>query len=96
MLERDLQKACVKRAGEMGALAVVIHGAGWSNKGLPDLLVFHGGRCAAVELKSPDTGYRPQPDQMVWRKRFLAQGVPHAFVDGLEGFEAFIREELFA
>lgn len=93
-LERDLQKACIAKASSLGVLAINIHGSGWNNKGLPDLLCFHGGRAVAVELKSPDTGYSPQPDQMIWRRRFLAHDIPHAFVDDLTSFQQFIEKEL--
>ena len=95
MRESELQRACMRRAAAMGALALNMHGSGWGNKGFPDLLVLHGGRVCAVELKSPTSGYTPQPDQMIWRRRLLAQGVPHAFVHSLEEFEALIEEELF-
>lgn len=96
MLERDLQKKCVGIADRLGALALNIHGAGWSNKGLPDLIVLANGRAAVVELKSADTSYKPQPDQMIWRRRFLARGIPHAFIDNSTDFQHFIEKELFS
>lgn len=92
MRESALQAECMALARRLDTLPVNIHGSGWSNKGFPDLLVFHDGRVVAVELKA-DSGYRPQPDQLVWRKRLLAQGIPHHFASSLDEFEGLMREE---
>ena len=93
MAERDLQAACLRWARGHGLLALNTHGSGWCNKGFPDLLVLHDGRAVAVELKSPTSGYRPQPDQMVWRRRLLAQGVRHEFVSSVGEFAGLMGEE---
>ncbi len=93
MRESALQSECIRRARGLGMLAVNIHGAGWSNKGFPDLLVFHDGKVVAVELKS-DSGYKVQPDQVVWRNRLVRQGIPHHIVRSVEEFDAVLREEL--
>ena len=69
-----------------------IHGGGYSNKGFPDLLVFGYGRAVAVELKA-DSGYQVQPDQIVWRSRFLKVGIHHHVVRTLDDFEKTIEEE---
>lgn len=92
MRESELQQACLRTARSHDVLAVNIHGSGWSNKGFPDLLLFHGGKCVAVELKA-DSGYKAQPDQVIWRNRLLRQGIAHHFVRGLDQFEAVLREE---
>ena len=76
-------------------LAVNIHGGGWTNKGFPDLLLFHGGRCVAVELKA-DSGYKVQPDQIIWGNRLLRQGIQHHIVRSLEEFDRVLRKDLGA
>ena len=75
MRESRLQAECMRSAKGAGVMALNLHGSGWSNKGLPDLLLFHAGKCVAVELKS-DSGYKAQPDQLVWRERFRRTGHP--------------------
>ena len=92
MRESALQAECMRLCKRLDVLAVNVHGSGWSNKGFPDLLLFHAGKAVAVELKA-DSGYKPQPDQIVWRNRFLRQEIPHHFVRGLDEFEAVVREE---
>ncbi len=96
MRESALQRKCLDRARALfgpSLLAVNVHGGGACNKGFPDILLMAGGRCAAVELKSPDTGYRLQDDQIVWQRRFERSGTPHYVVDSLEGFEDVLRKE---
>ncbi|MBP3883996.1 MAG: hypothetical protein J6D54_03535 [Olsenella sp.] len=92
MRESAVQAECMRLAKRLGLLPVNIHGSGWSNKGFPDLLVFGKGRVVAIELKA-DSGYKPQPDQIVWRNRFLRQQIPHHFVKSLPEFEETIRKE---
>lgn len=92
MRESELQRRCIARAKALGILAVNVHGGGWSNKGFPDLLLFHGGRCVAVELKA-DSGYGVQPDQEVWRTRLLRQGIHHHIARSLGEFERVLGEE---
>lgn len=95
MRESRFQQECLAEARARGVLALDVHGSGWSNKGLPDLLLFHGGRCAAVELKG-DSGYRPQPDQIVWAGRFRSHGVPHHFCRSMDEFKSILRRDLGA
>lgn len=95
MRESALQKRCLRwvsreHAGKL--LAVNIHGGGYSNKGFPDLLVFGYGRAVAVELKA-DSGYRVQPDQEVWRSRFLKAGIPHHVIRDFDTFKKTMEEE---
>lgn len=92
MRESALQAECMRLAKRLDLLPVNIHGSGWSNKGFPDLLVFGKGRVVAVELKA-DSGYKPQPDQLVWRSRLLRHQIPHHFVRSLPEFEEAMREE---
>jgi len=95
MRESTLQKRClqwVSREYEGKLLAVNIHGGGYSNKGFPDLIVFSYGRAVAIELKA-DSGYQVQPDQIVWRSRFLKAGIPHYVIRDLEQFKTTIKEE---
>ena len=93
MRESQLQANCIAWSKSQGLLAVNIHGDGYSNKGFPDLLVFGNGKVVAVELKC-DSGYLPQPDQIVWRNRLVKVGIPHAFLKSLETYKEFIRKEL--
>lgn len=95
MRESKLQRDCLRLAKGRGVLAVNIHGGGWTNKGFPDLLLFHDGRCVAVELKA-DSGYEVQPDQIVWRNRLTRQGICHRIVRSLDEFGELLREELGA
>ena len=97
MRESTLQKRClewVARDYRGKLLAVNIHGGGYSNKGFPDLLVFGCGRAIAVELKA-DSGYQVQPDQIVWRSRFLKAGIPHYVTRNLDDFKKTIKEEFY-
>lgn len=95
MRESTLQKRClqwVSREYRGKLLAVNIHGGGYSNKGFPDLIVFGYGRAVAIELKA-DSGYQVQPDQIVWRSRFLKAGIPHYVTRDLEQFKTIVKEE---
>lgn len=92
MRESRLQAECMRSAKGAGVMALNLHGSGWSNKGLPDLLLFHAGKCVAVELKS-DSGYKAQPDQLVWRERFRRQGIPHYICDTRSGFSEILERE---
>ena len=96
MKETPYQSRCIAwvRDTYKGRLLIVnIHGGGYSNKGFPDLLVFGGGHAVAVELKG-ESGYKLQPDQRIWRKRFLRSGTPHyVIIDDFDAFKRMIREE---
>lgn len=95
MRESRFQKDCIAwiRDRYRGRLLVVnIHGGGYSNKGFPDLLVFGCGRAVAIELKG-DSGYTVQPDQIVWRNRFLKAGTPHYVIRNFEHFKTTVEEE---
>ena len=95
MRESTLQKRClqwVTREYRGKLLAVNIHGGGYSNKGFPDLLVLGYGRSIVVELKA-DSGYKGQPDQIVWRSRVLKAGIPHYVIRDFDDFKKTIEEE---
>lgn len=95
MKESALQRKClgwVKKYYQGKLLAVNIHGGGYTNKGFPDLLVFGFGRVLAVELKA-DSGYQLQTDQILWRDRLLAVGIPHYVIKDLDTFKQTIQEE---
>ena len=97
MLESSLQKKClayVSKNFHGKLLAVNIHGGGWSNKGFPDLIVFGCGRAIAVELKA-DSGYKVQPDQLIWRKRFENVGIHHYVIHDLNQFKTTLKEEFY-
>lgn len=92
MRESELQRECMALAKRLDVLAVNVHGSGWSNKGFPDLLLFHGGRCVAVELKA-DSGYAVQADQIIWRNRLVRQGIPHRIARSRDEFEGILGKE---
>lgn len=95
MKETNLQRQCilwVRQNYHKKLLITNIHGSGYSNKGFPDLIVFGNGKAVVIELKS-DSGYQPQPDQLVWRNRFIEVGVPHHFCHSFEEFKEIIKKE---
>lgn len=95
MRESLLQKLCIQHVRTVSGgrlMALNIHGSGYSNKGLPDLLIFGHGRCVAVELKA-DSGYKVQPEQRIWATRFTRCGIHHHVIDDLPTFKRMIREE---
>ena len=96
MRENALQKQCilwVRQNFHHKLLITNVHGSGYTNKGFPDLIVFGKSRAIVVELKSADTGYEPQPDQIIWRQRFLDVGVPHYFCNSFAEFKEIITKE---
>lgn len=95
MRETAFQKQCldwIKANHRSRLLAVNIHGGGFSNKGFPDLLVFGDQKAVAVELKA-DSGYKVQPDQIIWRRRFKAVGTPHYVIDDFDTFVEVMTKE---
>lgn len=93
--ESVLQDKCIDwvQSNYWGKLLVVdIHGGGYSNKGFPDLIVFGNSKAIAVELKS-GSGYQVQPDQLVWRNRFMRVGTPHYVLRDLDSFKQTLRKE---
>ena len=91
--EAALQAACLRhvREGRPDLLAVNVHGGGWSNKGLPDLLVTGQGKVVFVELKA-GTGYAVQPDQELWAARLRRVGTRCETVRSLDAFRALLEE----
>ena len=69
-----------------------IHGSGYSNKGFPDLLMFGQGKVIVVELKS-DSGYKLQPDQLIWKNRFSKAGITHYVIKSFDAFCSMVEEE---
>ena len=95
MRESALQKKCldwVKKEYEGAVLAVNIHGGGYSNKGFPDLIVFGNQKAIVVELKA-DSGYKLQPDQIIWRNRFVVAGINHYVTKKFDEFKDIVRKE---
>ena len=96
MRESEFQRRCLRWVADAyggRVLAVNIHGGGATAKGFPDLLVLGKGRAAAFELKGA-SGYGLQPDQELWRRRFLRAGTPHHVVrDDLDEFKDTVRRE---
>lgn len=96
MRESSLQRRCLQLARERyrgRVVAVNVHGGGYSNKGFPDLLLLGAGKAVAVELKSPTSGYKVQPDQAVWKRRLEEAGVAHHVVSDLPSFGRVMKEE---
>jgi hypothetical protein len=95
MRESELQRRClgwVARERRGSLIAVNVHGGGWTSKGFPDLLLIGGGHVVAVELKA-GSGYAVQPDQQVWRNRFIGTGTPHYVAGSLDEFKEIVRKE---
>ncbi len=96
MRESSLQRRCLQLARERyrgRVVAVNVHGGGYSNKGFPDLLLLGAGKAVAVELKSPTSGYKVQPDQAVWKRRLEEAGVAWYKADDLPAFGSIMRKE---
>lgn len=97
MRESKMQRDCIEWARKRyGAdlLLVNIHGGGWSNKGFPDLLAMANGKVLAIELKG-DSGYKVQPDQLVWQNRFAKSNTDYAVCTSLDEFKEKIREVFY-
>lgn len=94
MRETDFQQDCLSwiKDTHKNLLAVNIHGGGFCNKGFPDLIIFGNKKAIVIELKA-DSGYKVQPDQIVWRKRFKKVGTPHYVVDNFDDFCGVIGKE---
>ena len=56
-----------------------------------DLLAMANGKVLAIELKG-DSGYKVQPDQLVWQNRFAKSNTDYAVCKSLDEFKEKIRE----
>lgn len=68
MLERDYQKKLVKKLKDIFPGCIVVKNDAQLKQGIPDLLVLHNNKWAALEVKqSPVASHRPNQDMYVER-----------------------------
>lgn len=88
MLERDIEKALVKRVKALGGTAEKFTSPG--RRSVPDRLVtLPGGVIVFVELKAP--GKKPTENQLRDHSRRRALGCDVRVIDSLEAVNAFPR-----
>lgn len=86
MLERDIEKALVKRVESLGGLCEKFTSP--NRRGVPDRIVtLPGGRIIFVELKAP--GARPTKLQKRDHEKRTALGCSVFVIDSLEAANAF-------
>ena len=83
MLERDIEKALVKRIKALGGLCEKFVSP--SNIGVPDRLVTLPGKILFVELKSP--GKKPTAKQIRDHAKRRSYGCTVLVIDSLEGID---------
>lgn len=83
MLERDIEKALVKRIKALGGLCEKFVSP--SNIGVPDRLVTLPGKILFVELKSP--GKKPTAKQLKDHAKRRSYGCTVLVIDSLEGID---------
>lgn len=83
MLERDIEKALVKRIKALGGLCDKFVSP--SNIGVPDRLVTLPGKILFVELKSP--GKKPTAKQLKDHAKRRSYGCTVLVIDSLEGID---------
>ena len=83
MLERDIEKALVKRIKALGGLCEKFVSP--SNIGVPDRLVTLPGKILFIELKSP--GKKPTAKQLKDHAKRRAYGCTVLVIDSLEGID---------
>jgi hypothetical protein len=88
MLEKDIERALVKRVKELGGIANKFVSP--ANRSVPDrLVILPGGRIIFVELKAP--GKRPTDNQARDHERRRALGCDVRVIDNLEDVKEFPR-----
>ena len=83
MLERDIEKALVRRIKALGGLCEKFVSP--SNIGVPDRLVTLPGKIVFVELKSP--GKKPTAKQLKDHAKRRSYGCTVLVIDSLEGID---------
>ena len=83
MLERDIEKALVKRIKALGGLCEKFVSP--SNIGVPDRLVTLPGKIVFIELKSP--GKKPTAKQLKDHAKRRSYGCTVLVIDSLEGID---------
>lgn len=88
VLERDVEKALVKRVKELGGMAEKFTSP--AKRSVPDRLVLlPGGEIYFVELKAP--GKKPTEKQLLDHERRRALGFTVLVIDSVEAANAFPR-----
>lgn len=86
MLERDIERALVKRVKTLGGMAEKFTSPG--RRSVPDRLVtLPGGWVIFVELKAP--GKKPTDNQLRDHQRRIELGCDVRVIDSLEAVDAF-------
>ncbi|WP_373089337.1 VRR-NUC domain-containing protein [Zhongshania sp.] len=86
MLERDIERALVKRVKTLGGMAEKFTSPG--RRSVPDRLVtLPEGRVIFVELKAP--GKKPTDNQLRDHQRRIELGCDVRVIDSLEAVDAF-------
>ena len=83
MLERDIEKALVKRIKALGGLCEKF--VSLSNIGVPDRLVTLPGKILFIELKAP--GKKPTAKQLKDHTKRRSYGCTVLVIDSLEGVD---------
>ena len=83
MLERDIEKALVKRIKALGGLCEKFVSP--SNVGVPDRIVTLPGKILFVELKAP--GKKPTAKQLKDHENRRSYGCTVLVIDSLEGID---------
>ena len=83
MLERDIEKALVKRIKALGGLCEKFVSP--SNAGVPDRIVTLPGKILFIELKSP--GKKPMAKQIKDHEKRRSYGCTVLVIDSLEGID---------
>lgn len=83
MLERDIEKALVKRIKALGGLCEKFVSP--SNIGVPDRLVTLPGKIVFIELKSP--GKKPTAKQLKDHAKRRSYGCTVLVIDSMEGID---------
>jgi hypothetical protein len=88
MLERDIEKALVKRVKALGGTAEKFTSP--QKRSVPDrLITLPGGQIIFVELKAP--GKKPTENQARDHERRRALGCDVRVIDSLEGIAEFLK-----
>lgn len=92
MRENKLQEKCINYVKKHypDVLVINIHGGGWNNKGIPDLILCLKGYFIAFELKVKNN--KQSLPQKIWQQRINKSGGKHHLVYNLNEFKEIIDE----
>lgn len=63
-----------------------------SQSGRADINACYKGRCLKIELKDPETGYKPSKQQLLYLKRWAAAGAKTGVCYSVEEVKILLRE----